>query len=268
MIKKQALVYSMLAFLILFTSCGEYQNALKSDDTSVKYTLAEKYYNEGDYKRALRLLEQIVPQFVGKPQGERVIYFYADSYYKSKDYLLASYQFERFSKSYPRSDKAEEAAFYGAKSYYHLSPKHSIDQTETYKGIEALQTYINSYPSSERVSEANKLVQELTQKLERKAYEIGKQFNKLSDHYSAIKSLELFISDNPGTIYKEDAMFYKLDSSYKLAVNSVQSKKEERLKDAKAAYNSLINSFAESKYLDQATAINNVIESQLKQFSK
>ena len=39
-------------FTLLFSSCGEYQKALKSDDSTVKYQLAEKLYKEKDYYRA------------------------------------------------------------------------------------------------------------------------------------------------------------------------------------------------------------------------
>ena len=138
----------IITVLLLFSSCSEYQKALKSEDVKVKYDLAEKLYNDGKYKKANRLFEQIVPQFVGKPQGERIIYFFADSYYKTEDYYLAAYQFERFSKSYPKSDKAQEAAFHGAKSYYMLSPKFYIDQTETKTAIDKLQAFINTYPDS------------------------------------------------------------------------------------------------------------------------
>ena len=49
-------------FTLLFSSCGEYQKALKSDDSTAKYQLAEKLYKEKDYSRAERLFEQIVPR--------------------------------------------------------------------------------------------------------------------------------------------------------------------------------------------------------------
>lgn len=79
---------------------------LKNEDVKAKYDLAEKFYDAGDFKRANRLLEQIAPKYIGKPQGERVMYFLADSYFQTKDYNMAGYQFERFLKSYPKSDKA------------------------------------------------------------------------------------------------------------------------------------------------------------------
>ncbi|WP_340198445.1 outer membrane protein assembly factor BamD [Ascidiimonas sp. W6] len=268
MIKKALFFILTVLLAFIFNSCGEYQKVLKEDDTAKKYELAESLYKEGDYRRAVRLFEQIVPKFIGKPQGERAIFFFADSYYKLEDYYLAGYQFERFSKSYPRSDKAEEAAFYGAKSYYFLSPKFSIDQTETASAIDKLQNFINTYPNSERLSEANVLVKELRTKLERKAFEIAKQYDKIKDYYAAIKSFDLFLSDYPGTPYREDAMFYRLDSMFKLAINSIESKKETRLKEAKDAHVTLKKSYPESEYLEEADKMLSILNKELQQFSK
>ena len=253
---------------LFFTSCSEYQSVLKNEDTAKKYELAEKLYKEGNYKKALRLFEQIAPSFTGKPQGERVIFFYADTHYQLKDYYLAGYQFERFYKSYPKSDRAEEAAFLGAKSYYHLSPKYSIDQTETNNAIEKLQSFINAFPNSERIADANVMVRELRTKLEKKAFEIAKQYNRIRDYYAAIKSIDMFLSDYPGTPFREDAMYYKFQSMYNLAVNSVQGKLEERLSEAKEAYGVLKRYYPETKHADSADRMLADIEKQLQQFSK
>jgi outer membrane protein assembly factor BamD len=37
-----------------------------------------------------------------------------------------------------------------------LSPIYSLDQTDTYKAIDKLQAFIDTYPNSEYLSEANK----------------------------------------------------------------------------------------------------------------
>jgi len=63
-------------------------------------------------------------------------------------------------------------------------------------------------------------------------------------------------------------LFYKLDSAYKLAINSVQQKMEERLNTAKSAYNSLIKFNASTKYKAQADEMLAKIDNDLKQFSK
>jgi outer membrane protein assembly factor BamD len=47
-------------------------------------------------------------------------------------------------------------------------------------------------------------------------------------------------------------LYYKFDSAYQLGINSVESKKEERLNVAKTAYTSLMKFNAETKYKEKA----------------
>ncbi|NND15183.1 MAG: outer membrane protein assembly factor BamD [Eudoraea sp.] len=269
MFKKSAYAFLLLIPVILLTSCNEYQKVLKNEDGKAKYDLAEKYYNDGDFKRANRLFQQIAPKYVGKPQGERVMFFLADSYFEIKDFNFAGYQFERFIKSYPKSDKADEASFLGAKSYYQLSPRYSLDQTDTDKALTKLQGFINAYPDSEYLEEANAMARELTTKKEKKTFEIAKQFTKLGKSYileyniSAIAAVDNFIADHPGTIYREDALFLKVEASTNLALNSTDLRKKERLDNAKEAYNSLFRYYPESKYEKQAGNLLNKINKEL-----
>lgn len=253
-------LFPIFVLVLLGVSCNEYQKALKNEDIKVKYDMAEAYYNEGDFKRALRLFEQIAPKYIGKPQGERVMFFLANSYYKQKDYSTATYQFERFIKSYPKSEKLAEASFLGAKSTYQLSPVYSLDQTDTDKALSKLQTFINSYSDSEYFAEANIMARELTQKKEKKAYEIAKQFNKLGKFdYTfltpAIAAFDNFLSDFPGSIYREEAMFYRFQSATELGLNSLNRLKKERFENAKKHYATLMKQFPETKFKEDADSL-------------
>lgn len=259
---------SILLIAIVFSSCSEYQKALKSEDVALKYAAAEKKYDKGKYNKAIRLFEQMGAAYKGKPQAEKMFYMFAQSYYKTEQYYLAGYQFESFVANYPKSDKVEEAAFLGAKSYSKLSPVYSLDQVDTEKAIEKLQAFIDRYPNSTYLSEANVLVKDLREKLEKKAFEIAKGYNKISDFKSAIVALDNFVADYPGTPFKEKALYYKLDSAYQLAVNSVPSKMEERLMNARAAYAALIRFNGSTEYKQQADEMMAKIETDLKQFSK
>jgi outer membrane protein assembly factor BamD len=116
--------------------------------------------------------------------------------------------------------------------------------------------------------EANLILKDLTGKIEKKYFEIAKQYNTISDHKAALVALENFIDAYPGTPYKEAALFYRLDSAYKLAINSVPAKMEERLKNAKTAYSNLIKFKEGSKYQEKATEMLARIDKDLKQFSK
>lgn len=256
--------YFFLIILISISfSCNEFQKVLKNDDIKTKYDMAESYYENQEFRRARRLFEQIKPKYRGKPQGERITFFYANSLLNKKNYVLAAFQFESFVKSYPISQKVEEAAFNAAYCYYKQSPKHSLDQADTMTAIEKLQNFINFYPYSEKLEEANDLVQELRIKLEYKAFEIAKQYNTIRDYTSAIKVLNSFISEYPGTPYREDALFYLFDSSYQLAVNSIQIKRLERLKNAIKIYEELINDYPETKFFNESEKMMNDIDKEI-----
>ncbi|MEK6154322.1 outer membrane protein assembly factor BamD [Flavobacteriaceae bacterium 3-367] len=265
--------FPLLVLALVLASCSEYQKVLKNEDVKAKYDLAEKKYNEGDFRRANRLYEQIAPKYVGKPQGERVLWFYSNSFYQIKNYNFAGYQFERFIKSYPKSDKIQEATFLGAKSYYMLSPAYSLDQTDTNKALAKLQNFINTYPDSEFFAEANIMAKELTNKKEKKALEIAKQFNKIGEFnypilVSAVAALDNFVTDNPGSIYREEALYYKFEAASSIAFNSFETKKPQRLQDAKAAYANLKKYFPETRFAKKADNLMEKVEKEIEDLSK
>jgi outer membrane protein assembly factor BamD len=268
---KMRLALPVLLIFVLTSSCSEYQKVLKNSDVKEKYDLAQEFYEAKDYKRSNRLFEQIAPKYVGKPQGERVMFFLSDTYYQRKDYNMAGYQFERFIKSYPKSEKVPQAAFLGAKSYYELSPSYSLDQTDTDKALIKLQAFINMYPESEYFDDANKMAKELTTKKERKAFEITKQFNKLGEfNYellkSAVAAVDNFVSDFPGSIYREEAFFVKLEATTNLAMNSFEVFKKERLNTAKEAYVTFKKQYPESEFDKKAADLLEKIEKELQNY--
>ena len=258
----------IVLIVVGFSSCSEYQKALKTEDVAVKFEEATKQYESGKYSKAIRLFEQIAPSYRGKPQAEKMFYMFSQSYYKTKQYYLSGYQFESFAAGYPKSDKIEEASYLGAKSYSMLSPVYSLDQTDTDKAIEKLQNFIDAYPNSSYLAEANVVVKDLREKLEKKAYLNAYGYYKISDFKSAMVALDNFIIDYPGTPFKEKALFYKFDSAYQLATNSIASKMQDRLNVAKVAYSNLLKFNANTEYKLKADIMLAKIEMDLKQFSK
>lgn len=269
--------FYILMLAAVLTGCSEYQKALKSEDIATKFKMGEELYNEGHFSKANRLFAQIVPNYRGKPQAEKLMYLYANSFYEMKDYYVSGYQFERFATSYPNSEKLEEASFLSAKSYYMLSPVYSKDQTETKDAIEKLQNFINMFPDSEYISEASKLVHELDYKLEKKAFEIAKQYNTISDYPASVKSFSNFIFEFPGSRLREEALFYRLDSAYKLAMNSVEMKrtlqdgivmlKKNRLEEAKEFSEAFKETYSTSKHIEEVNKMQADIAEELKSYS-
>lgn len=255
--------------LLVLTSCSEYQKVLSSDDNSKKYAVADSLYKVGKYRKALKLMEQIVPAYRGKPQAQRLMFIYANTFYELEDYYLAGYQFERFEQSYPSSDSVEVAAYRSARSFYELSPRYSLDQEDTYTALEKLQKYLNKYPDTEYRSEANVLVAELREKLEKKDIEIARQHLKTAQTFGsykpAIEAFDNFITDHPGSIYRKDAFFGRFKAAYLQAINSIPSLVDERLVAARGYYNNFAKYYSETELKEEADELLEDINARLKE---
>mgnify|MGYP001365913986 FL=1 len=247
----------LLSFLMI--SCNDYQKLLNSPENEVdKYNAAEEYYENGEFRRANALIEQIIPSYRGKPQGERLVFFFANSYFETRSYYSAAIQFENFIKSYPNSQRIQEAYFMEAKSYFMLSPLYTLDQDDTFTGIDKLQVFINRFPNSEYVAEALELMEQLQNKIEKKEFEVAKQYYTIRDYSSAIKSLDNFIADNPGTIFREEALYYRWLSQYEIAVNSIESRINERVTELERSLENFLRYYPDTIFIDDLSEkINN-----------
>jgi outer membrane protein assembly factor BamD len=259
-------IYIVIAFIFV-TACSPYQKAMKSPDLEVKNDMFTKLIEKKKYNKAIALFESFGTAFRGNPKAEESYYKYAVALYKTKQYISASYQYESFAANYIKNPKVQEAAFYGAEAYSHLSNPFALEQVDTDKAIEKMQAFIDKYPDSEYMPQANGIMKVLTGKLERKAFEIAKQYNSVSEYRAALKALDNFILDYPGTPLKEEALFLRYDSAYQLAVNSVPNKKQERLLDAKLMFNNLTKYTSDSPYMAKANKMLQDIEIQLKQYN-
>lgn len=256
-------IFLLLFIAVLFASCGEYQTVLRKDDTGKKYAFADSLYKEGKYKKALKLMEQVVPAYRGKPQAERLMYIYSDTYYQLGDYFTAGYQFERFAQAYPQSDSVEVAFFKSAESFYKLSERYSLDQRETYRGMDKLQEFINTYVDSPRREDANRMVVDLRTKLEKKQFEVAKQYYHIEAYKAAITAFDNFITDNAGTVYREEAFLYKVKAAYELAINSLPHLVEERLLTAQRYYNNYLKYYEDGSFAEEANELSKSIEKRL-----
>lgn len=259
--------YFFIALIFLALGCSDFQKALKNDDLTKKNELAAALYEEGKYRKAAQLYAQLKDIYRGKPQAERLVFFYANSLLETKNYILASYEFETFVKAYPKSQKVSEAYFLMAYAQYKLSPNYSLDQKDTHLALDKIQEFINRYPDSERMAEANNMAQELRLKTEKKTFETAKQYNTIRDYKASIKALDNFIADNPGTTYREAALFVQLSAATTLAINSIEYKKEKRLQDAKSKFENFRRLYPESTHMEKATKLLEDIEQEIRTFA-
>jgi outer membrane protein assembly factor BamD len=248
---KKSLIF--LSILLIFSSCSKYQKLMKSSNSALKYEKAVEYYENEDYYRAMQLFDQLIPIFRGTSEAQDLYYYYAYCYYNQKDYLMASFYFKRYATTFPNSDRAEECAYMSAYCKYKDSPVPSLDQTSTQEAISELQSFINSYPDSDRIENCNNLIDQLREKLERKAFDIANLYFKMADYKAAVRSFKNVIRNFPDTDRKETIQFLIAKSYYQYAQKSVDAKKAERYQEVINAYNSFIRDYPESIYLKEIT---------------
>ena len=145
-----------------------------------------------------------------------------------------------------------------AKSYFMLSPLYTLDQEDTFTGIDKLQVFINRFPNSEYLTEALELMEQLQNKIEKKEFEISKQYYTIRDYSSAIKSLDNFIADNPGTIFREEALYFRWLSQYEIAINSIESRINDRITELERSLENFLRYYPDTIFIDDLSEkINN-----------
>jgi outer membrane protein assembly factor BamD len=257
----------VLVITFLLASCGGYQRVLKSSDLSYKERMGRKYYDKGQYAKAMPIFDELLTLYRGSPRSEEIYYLFAKTHFGMNDYILAGYHFKNFIRTFPNSRFEEESYYMVGYCYYLEAPEYSLDQSYTYKAINELQLFVNTHPQSKYVENANQLMRELRQRLEIKAYKVAMQYYHMEQYQSASVAFDNLLNDFPDTQYREEVMYYHLDAAYRLARNSVEEKKTQRYREAKTSYDLLTEIFPDSQYRKQAERIKESIDTYFQSLS-
>ena len=241
---------------VLFSSCGEYNKILKSTDYELKYSYAKKYFNMKEFTKSATLLEELVPIYKGTASAEESLYLLAQSYYGQKDYLTASQYFNTYYTTYPKGEYTELARYYSGYGLYLDSPDPRLDQTQTYKALAELQLYLEYYPQSERAKEAQNIMFELQEKLAFKELLATRLYYNLGTYMgnnfqSSVITAQNALKNYPYSKYREEFMYYVIQSKYELAMVSVEEKLQGRYRDVVDEYYNYMNEYPEAKYVKQ-----------------
>ncbi len=253
----------LLICVTLFSSCGHFEKIRKSSDVNYKLTKANEYFDKKDYQHANELYKELLPIMKSTRNYEALFYKYAYTFYYMKDYIEASYYFKNFTEYFPTSKDAEECEFMSAVCLYKYAPKYSLDQTNTVKSLEALQSYANRYPTSSKIAEANKYIDESRKKLEMKQADAAKLYFNIGQYKAATVAYKSVLHNYPESPNADLYQFMIMRAMFKFAKSSIPEKQEERYATAIGAYKELKDSYPQSKYITDAdkiytTADNNV----------
>jgi outer membrane protein assembly factor BamD len=250
-----------LALSIIVSACGDYNKVLKSTDPAYKLERAIQYHDQGNFSKAYPLFDELMSSYRGTTKAQDVYRYFAKTLYGQRDYLLASYHFKRFSQTFPADPFAEEAAYLSAYCAYLEAPSQTLDPAYTYQAMDELQLFINTHPNSSFLSKANAHMDELRERLEEKSYLIAKGYHHRNQFASSVVSFNVMLSEYPDSPRREEAMYYRVESAVKYAENSIDSKKEERFRDAETYVKEYQAAYVDGPHSDAVAALARRIES-------
>jgi len=262
------LAFFLLIAVALLTSCSKFNKALKSTDAAFKMQVAEEYYAKESWDRAIPLLEELIMIKRGTAESEKVNYMHAKSFFNMKDYTLAGYYLANFTRTFPMSQYSEECAFLSAYCFYKNSPSYELDQTDTKNAIDQLQLFMVRYPTTTLKDSCNSLIDGLRSKLEVKAFHAAAQYNRMRNYQAASVAFKDFVRVWPNSKYREDAMLTILKADTELAMNSIESRRAERLKEAIRSYRNFADAYPQSAVFDDAERLHKQLNEALDQATK
>ena len=245
----------LLLSLWLLASCSDYGKVLKGSDYQAKRAMALDLYQKEKYKRALPLWEELFGIIRGSSTAEETHWYLANTYFQVGDMLLANYYFSLFVKNFPKSDRREEAMYMSAFSLYKASPRYTLDQTASIEAIQAFQSFVDMYPESGRMAEANRMVDELLAKLERKMLSQAQLHYVRQEYRAAITTWETVLQDFPDTEKRFEIYFQIIKASFEFADLSVKQRKWERFSDVIDYYHTFADRLKGSPFESEAKSI-------------
>ena len=238
----------LLTLLVTVGCKTEYDVLLASGDNEAKYDAAFEYFNAGKYNKAAALFESMAFAYNGTARDDTVQFYRGLCNYMDGDYDTAETNFQTFITNYHGSPFTENATFLRVKCLYDFTLRYELDQVPTNTAITAISEYMIEYPQNKNMDECMAMLNDLGERLDRKAYENAKLYYKMEDYLAAMTALRNVLKDDSENIYREDILYYTAMASYKYAFNSVEARQKDRYLSFVDDYYNFIGEFPESSY--------------------
>ena len=258
-------VVLMMPFLFLAACNSGFNKVLKSKDYEYKLRKADEYYAKKKYKNAEELYVELFPVFKGTEKFEELYYKYAYCSLYQKNYADAENLFKGFLEVFPNSTRAEEVAYMHAYTFYLQSPTVELEQINTSKAIGMMQSFINTYPNSPRIKDANEIIAKGRAKLELKEYKTAQLYYNLQQYRAAGISFTNLLNTYPESNKGEQYMLMVIKSYFEFARLSIYDKQEERYQKVSAVYFDFADRYPESNMLKEAENYKNLSLNNIKQ---
>ncbi len=254
--RKQVIrVVSLLIVSLAVVGCGAKHKVLKSNNPQLIYDYAFSLYEQESWSKAATMLDAAAVYYSGSNKEDSILFYSARAKFKARDLEEATTALDEFRRKFGRSVFLEEAEGLYTLSFYQMAPAATRDYTVTKQAIAQISEYLSRYPESDKRESFEQMREDLMGRLHEKSYKNAYTYYKIGRYKSAIVSLRNALKEYPDSRYREDILYYLVLSSYDLARNSVEDKREDRYMQTVDLYYSFLAEFPESQYRPQLDRI-------------
>ncbi|MPT46817.1 MAG: outer membrane protein assembly factor BamD [Sphingobium sp.] len=187
-------------------------------DVSTLYTTAKYRLDQGQYKLAAALFDEVERQHPYSPWARRAQLMSAFSYYMNKDYNESISASQRFLSIHPGNKDAPYAFYLIAISYYEQIADVSRDQKITQQAKDALGELIRRFPESRYAADARLKIDLVNDHLAGKDMEIGRFYQRRGQWIAATVRFRNVIENYQTTTHTPEALERLVESYLALGV--------------------------------------------------
>ncbi len=234
----------VFVFSIFLASCTSTQELIVQGAGETFHDGLE-LLNKKDFLKARAEFDIVVKQYPASTYADSSQFYLAETYYRTEEYLTAAFEFGNVYRNYPSSKLAPDARFKIAQCYAAQSPRVQLDQDNTRKAIEAFQSFIDYYPASPLVANAEQEITSLRNKLALKNLEIAELYTTMGYYRAAIVYYDVILDQ-----------YHDSDVADKAALGKVKVlMKRHKDGEARTALEKFYSSFPHSTMMSEADGL-------------
>lgn len=228
---------AIIILLVLFAGCSSY-NVKPGITAEERFALAKTMFKNRDYQDAMMQFKILTLNNPGARFTDEAQYYLAECHFNQKEYILASDEYNRLMRLYPRSQWVDDCQFKVGMCDFKLSPKPTLDQKYTLQAVASFQTFLEDFPNSDLVPEAERLLKICRTKLAEKDYKSAELYRKLKEYYAALVYFDSVLESYYDTKFAHPALYWKSECLYEL----------DRKDEAADSFEELISKYPKSKF--------------------
>ena len=234
-----------LLALTLLAGCASKELNQKKVET-IDLQRAKDFQKAGRYDLAIEKFEAIKNKYPLTPEAIEAELEIAESYYLQGSYVESLAYFQSFHDLHPNYKRVDFASFRVGMSYYKQIPS-TIDRdlSAATKTMEAFNEFLDRYPRSSYVPEAQAKKQDSLLKLAQKEYYIGDFYYRQKHYQSAAGRFQTILKKYKGLGLEEKVLFQLGMCYYHLNEKA----------EAKKMLLDFVKQFPSSKQVSEANAV-------------